>query len=552
MSPTLSIVFIFAVFATFILRLLFQTSSGSDAPVHVWRILSQRPHSWISHEISDAVVGKNQAYPKFIHFLISRFPEKYWGVTGNLLNSGLDYLIAVIAFWSSSILVQQALSDGVLLTPELADCLPFISVVLFLTAPVLLPIDARMKGINGRVPGMFFISIYLVCLYNLMHHSALAWSIPCMAAAYFAIATSQFALQVFLLFSAFQCIWLWSAWPLVAASAAILINLFLGRYSILPNIKFWWIHKLWYYKSRHNVEFISSRNRFKDLLSLPKLLFTDFKRFMFIVFFTQSLTLLLINGLPVLFLLFIFTGAEPSPLFKTPFYDFWFGVVLAGISAFVLTLKGPLKVIGEAERYLEYSFLGVAMLLPVTSGILLTDAIPILAILILYQVTIVLLNLLISTDPRKLFGGKLGLPPYTEAAANFLMKEGNCGKICVIPVKSAMALGYILRNNKTDFKLYYRHMNDNSWHFSYMIKDLGGELTATDGLRWKKGKRVPSSEIFNRTASDLVAEYGFNYFIIEKKYLDRLSEGWIRDLGTCTKMVFDHDECAVYKVLGNS
>ena len=95
-------------------------------------------------------------------------------------------------------------------------------------------------------------------------------------------------------------------------------------------------------------------------------------------------------------------------------------------------------------------------------------------------------------------------------------------------------------------------MNDNSWHFSYMIKDLGGELTATDGLRWKKGKRVPSSEIFNRTASDLVAEYGFNYFIIEKKYLDRLSEGWIRDLGTCTKMVFDHDECAVYKVLGNS
>ena len=219
---------------------------------------------------------------------------------------------------------------------------------------------------------------------------------------------------------------------------------------------------------------------------------------------------------------------------------------------FILTFRGCLVIIGEPERYLEYSvfFLCIVMYEIVSSTTYLSNNI--LMIIVMLQCCIILLNLIVSNDPRKLFTANVAIPSYTNEIMNFFSNEKIPKKknIAVIPVKNAMPLSYALNSRGlTNLNFFYRHIEDGSPDFDYMHKSLGGNVNDPLGLRWGKKSNMKSSEVFSLSGEDLFDLFNITHVLIEANYRKRVNNRWLNELETKYKLVFSTHEVDVYRFI---
>lgn len=535
--------FLLLLVLAFLVRTVFQLTPGSDSPVHYWRLSKvAKGKGRIDHAIDDAVVGSRQAYPKLNHFLVSRFPARYWPIIGNVINGGLDCLLALMLLLLAGYYFEDLVSNNSLGV--------FLIISIFLFSPVLLPIDARMKGVNGRVIGGFFATLYLLSLFAAQHESL--WFLL-LAALWgnLAIASSQFALQVVFSFSLLMSIFFTHLYPLAGLMLTLIFSALFKPLGNLDVLRFWLIHKRWYLRSMKSVEIVASKNRLTDLIALPRLLVTNPKRFFFVALFQQSLVLLVLSA----FVYFVFGWLA---VFKvgienlSPLGQFASGIAAASLVMFLITFRGWLAVIGEPERYLEYSlfFLCVGMLDVVS----MSDTIShygLLAIL-LAQCCIVFLNLVVSLDPRKLFSVEMALPSYARDISALFTEEENPRQknLAVVPVKTAMPLSYALSiQGVSGVNYFYRHMEDGSSDFEYMHDVLGGEVNDHLGLRWGTGASSKSSEVFAIEGEELLRRYNITHIVIEADYKARLAPQWVEGLRSHFELVLSTQLVDVYRVL---
>jgi len=381
----------------FLIRIAFQLVPGSDAAVHYWRLSKvSKKKGKIDHSINDSVIGNQQAYPKLNHFIVSRFDPKYWPIIGSLINSSLDCFIGIILF----ILIK--INYPLLYISSFYTIILIISLYLF--SPVLLPIDARMKGINGRVLGGFFSTLYLISIFGVYDYSIWLF-IPVIIFGNLAISSSQFSIQVIFSFSIILSLLLLNIIPLLSLIFTLLFSFSISSLGNVKVLNFWLIHKRWYSRSIKSIEIVASKNRFIDLLQLPKLLFTNPKRFFFLIFFQQSLALLILNGFVFIFLCYILCYSNIEKFNNLTNFSLY--IVLASLIMFILTYKGPLAIIGEPERYLEYSlfFLCLVFIDVSRNSYILNNNV--LFIIVLFQICILFLNIIVSLDPRNLFSNKV-------------------------------------------------------------------------------------------------------------------------------------------------
>lgn len=533
--------FLLLLILAFFIRLVFQLTPGSDAPVHYWRLSKvAKGKGKIEHGIDDAVIGSRQAYPKLNHYLVSRFSHKYWPIIGNVINSGLDCLLGLML-----LLLAEYYFQGFTSSDPVA--LLFVMSI-FLCSPILLPIDARMKGINGRVIGGFFATLYLLCLFAAQYESF--WYIILAAiVGNLAIASSQFAIQVVLSFSLLLSLFFFNLYPLAALLLTLIFSIVLKPLGNIDVLRFWLIHKRWYFRSAKSVEIVASKNRLTDLLALPRLLLTNPRRFFFVALFQQSAILLFLNA----FVYFVFGWLiifEVGIDNLNSLGRFSFGVVLVSLTMFVLTFRGWLVVIGEPERYLEYSlfFLCIAMINVISIGGAISNY-GLLAIL-LGQCCVVLLNLIVSLDPRKFFSVEIALPSYARDIVHLFAKEKICQQknVAVVPIKNAMPLSYALSlQGVSGVNYLYRHIEDGSPDFEYMHNILGGEVNDHLGLRWGANAKSKSSEVFAIGGEELLARYNITYIVVEADYRARLDKNWLDGLLSHYELALSTPEVDVFR-----
>jgi hypothetical protein len=265
----------FVFLAASLLRLSFSTVETSDQWVSFWLIARQRRHAWITDEARDSIVGGTYGYPSLQHFLVSRLPQRLWGLAGRFTNIAYDLIGAGCVYWLAW-RASGASAPGAIIAGLSA---PAAATVLFLTAPVLLPTTSRLLAIKGRAMGMMWIILYLTTVQQAM--SSGAWWLYAIALllAQLIILSSMFALQVALFFSVVLSLYLFSAVPVLVAAASIALGLLLPGVGTRPALRFMWHHKRWYLRNYRKGTTASERNRLRDIVALPATLFMNPKRF---------------------------------------------------------------------------------------------------------------------------------------------------------------------------------------------------------------------------------------------------------------------------------
>ncbi|MDY7110137.1 MAG: hypothetical protein SYC29_16020, partial [Planctomycetota bacterium] len=387
----------------------------------------------------------------------------------------------------------------------------------------LLPTTSRLLAIKGRALGMMWVVLYLIALQQAMSTGAWWLYAAAILLGQAIILTSMFALQVAVFFSIFLSLYLLSPAPGLVAVGSIALGLLLPGLGTRPALRFMWNHKRWYLRNYHKGTTASDRNRLRDVLALPVMLFTAPRRF--IRLSTTKITPIIgVLSAPLAFVITVFVLADPrlrALITGREDLNFLFGVTVASLLLFALTSFPLLSSFGQAERYFEYSAyaagtLGAGLLAywnpPARDSMFWIFLFGHLGV-IFYQFTAIRLN--------EIWRAEAQIPVALEEAIRWCDASLEKGRILTVPCKLGFLFSSRLNRKKKPRLLFYHKFMQRPGEraFQYYEHDTGGMIE-------KNRVWMESKEVFRRPPAELAREYGATHFIIERKYIDGLVRTW--------------------------
>ncbi len=302
-----------AIFAAAVaIRLPWSMMRTGDDWVGCWMLTRQREHPF-KLEMEDSAIGGFFGYPPLQYVLIGLLPRQWQTVAMIHSSSVYDAIVAAIVTYMAGPLAG----------------------LLYLTSPLLLPINHRLGGYKTRSLGGLLVFLWFLALW-----SGYWWAAPVIGI--LIILGSQFGLQAILFVTPIVALATWTWEPLAALGLTFIPALFHVKHN--PVRQVWstrWNHWKWYFRNQSEIN-VADRNRIKDWrnptwkLALAK----------------TSWTIALLGAPEIIYWLFL------PPISAYP--D---AIILGCLWIFILTSFRKLLFLGEAERYLEFAVPFAAVLL---------------------------------------------------------------------------------------------------------------------------------------------------------------------------------------------
>jgi len=351
-----------------------------------------------------------------------------------------------------------------------------------------------------------------------------------------AILVSLFAGQVIVFFSFPMALFYWNIFPLLIPALVIGIGFMVPPLGIKDIILFKWSHHKWYLKNTKDTT-AEGRNLFVNV----------FKFFMFLptkpleagkILLSKAPLLILLYSVPALLLVsyycvrFGFVGY----FWENPYLKFCMIMSLSSLIFFLLTSTGKGTVLGEAERYFEYSAPMVTVLAVCVGMFYIGEPFVNLFTLIIFQISVVLFI--------HSFGGKINIESLLTFRAaktqqvdnliNYLLDIQGEVKVATVPLKLAELLSSCTMGaSERGIKYYY-----------YML--MSGEAP---GNGFKEFSEDTSSSVFRISPKKLNEKYGINYIVTSKRYVKDWGQGcdFIREIEKRSP-VYEDANYLVYRV----
>lgn len=343
----------------FLLRFGFLRSSTGDDWFTKWYIGQQKVAPFRLRYTDSAYPGFI-GYPPLLFTLLGRLPENRIYIVGRLISPLLDVVMTVILY---GLVVWLAGQEPALLPAGvMPEHFALAIAALYISSPLLMPAAARLAGIKARAIGEFFCILQYLALGGYFVHGH--WGYLLVAGLFCAllIVSSQMAIQATFFFAfAFAAIYV-SPVPILLPIAVVAIGWFIPRVPFREILMARIHHMRWYYRNLQHIS-PSERNHVKDVISLPRYLTGDFKRFLE-VFLTLNSYLILLVAMPegACILAWLADAGVFEAVWANPYLKFCLAISAAALATFLYTSSRWGLHMGEAERYFNFAIPFVSLL----------------------------------------------------------------------------------------------------------------------------------------------------------------------------------------------
>jgi|GEM_PF-1010649 len=513
----------------FSLRLPFAKPEGSNSDQ--WGVLGKiKKHiglRWINYSMPDAIPKGIFPYPMLLHFLISRFPEKYWKVLNVFINQGADLVVSIVVF---VVVLLLAPVDGGVSGVDLA----WLGALLFLSLPVLMPITARMIAHNGRCFGMLLNTIYLLSLYAVIASGSVFGWIACIVLLLAIFLTSFFAMQTAVYFSVGLAVWYWHWVPLCVIGIALAISFLFPALGARDTLVFKVNHFKWYWSNYNKNTTATGRDLFKNFFLFFKHFPKDRVESITIFYRTSSLWAALYS-VPCFWFLAVLLGISPEA--RLPLTNglgaFCLALVVLTFVAFLLSSIGKFVIFGTSERYFEYGspFLAITFSLAIAASGLV--AWKVFLCFIVLQVGIIFFN--DTTYSKRFFRWlrepETGMADSVLEVMDYFTSQPNGARVATVPIKLPILFRAHNPSPET-VKFYYRFIQQSLKldAFKYFDDD------------------IEELNVFKGAPDDLVRNYGITYVLIQRSYLKPGRFEFI-DSVLGHEVLFENDQYVVFSAV---
>ncbi len=441
-------------FLGIITRILFFTSQGtSDEYSHIWMMKAiKKKNKLFIDNVEKSIINGYRGYPPFPHFIIVKlFPEKYWKVSGKIINILYD-IISIIIFYLITLFISHEYKISNLGPLNFED----LTTLLFAVSPILHPTTARLLGIGGRTFGNTLSLIYFTLLgFYLIEHQYVFLFI-CIPLFWLIVISSQFATQVIFFFSFFVSIIYLNPFPMITVIISILFSFIIPRLGIKKLLQRKIDHYYWFFSGMKRLNEVSKKNSLKDILLLPYYLFTDIKKFIKCIFWSITPLIIMYSIPPVLFL--IYWAISDNTIINTFLNDdllfYLSSLSISTIIIFIITSLKPFLFLGEAERYFEYS-VGAIYILFVFYTSMYNPSI--IYWFVIYNIIIILINYIFLNNSKILDITRAKEDDNYNNLISCLSKIKNM-KLISIPTKWNFKIASSINTNDAVF--YYDHISN--------------------------------------------------------------------------------------------
>lgn len=464
---------------TVVIRLPFIMTENSDDWATFYRIKKQKGHRWPHYDLDDSLVEGFLGAPRLQYYLVSFFPERLWGVVGNVLN---------IVYELMSVLITYALAFWIfdLVRIDNAGLMALYAALLFTTSPVLFSITPRLTGVKARTLGTLLILAYFALFGTTVYLQEWWLLAGCVILGIAAILASAFAMQNLVFLSVALTIFYQHWLPVTLMVAVFVIGWFFPKFSIKKVL----LHKLnhyWWYKRSYKGTTAQSKNSIADFFRIPVYLFTNRRKFLNQIFVKQSVVVVAYS-VPVIWILgyYLWSDAQYAQLTDHVWTEYLLYLSLGGACTFLLTALRPFLFLGEAERYFEYAvpYMSILTVFLFHSSGMLSEVV---LLLVLFQV-IILLTFFIYNEKGRIKRGMapLRLDDHLREVIDFLKKTDEEKRILTIPVKYGYVIAYFFK--KGEVKVYQTFATHKLDGFRYLSEDLAKYNFPKDDFEYYKSK----------------------------------------------------------------
>lgn len=355
MTPTLLLAWACAAALLFLSRSAYRLRAPEEVPndayAHLMLMKDIRENGFrYPDEPPDVATGGHYAYPHGMHWVLAFLPRRLWGGLDRYFSGIVDVL------YSGFFLVLSA--TGVLSFEQFV-----LALGLFVATPEFArPDQAHGRGLSGRKPGALLVTGSLLAFLFWVASGTVAWLAASVLAAALVALTSKFGLQalafVYLAVGALTAP-VGLLVPVAGVVGAVLLSG--GTYVriLRTHVRHSYNYAKQYGRWHPGSNIVASESRLRTVLgnlAAGDLSKGDLK-------YVRELTVVRIA-----------TNNPFVPLLVVTYaYGAWLGVglpvpagthgwVAGGLFAFAFTSLPPFRFLGEAERYLEYTFLPAAVL----------------------------------------------------------------------------------------------------------------------------------------------------------------------------------------------
>lgn len=522
---------VFILLLSFILRLIFILGSTSDTDIHLWMVKKTEINRFGRHNAFNSIIPGIQSYPSLTHKIISLFPKSKRVQYAYLLNILYDILNIFLFYVLSRYLFLNVWGfparSGMILEPHTAVTL------IYSLSPILFPVTVRLRTFGGRTFGALLVLIYFTFFGFAFIGGLSGLYIICILVGILIIMSSQFAIQVLVFFSLCLSILYLSLIPfavvLVTFALGYIIPL-LGIRDILRQRVNHYLVYMRYVKQNRGGVVIASRNQLKEIVKLPKYLFTDPLKFLYI-FFHDITPIIALYSVPVITILIFWTVVNPSSMsfiFESKSLYYIFSLSIASTAIFILISLRSFLFFGEAERYFEYS-VGAISLIFILYVFRYDISFSIIFWVILIQISFIILNFIWITLGELLSKLK-SIPEKTlDDLISFLTEKENL-RVLSIPTKLVFLLSYHSSNKGT---MFYHHLI------------TGDKL---DGFKYMEEDEI----IYNYIKPDFSyfkEKYRITTVVVDKRVVEAISKKGILYNFNEMRAVYENHDYAVYDIV---
>lgn len=407
-------------------------------------------------------------------------------MAGRLLNITYDCILVLLTWVMAGAIVSPTSATEV--SPAV------LAMAAVATSPLLMPINSRVKSMGGRTFGNLFVLGYMLSVWASIQGHFVVGLLGMSLFGMLIVMSSKFALQFIVLTSPVVALLCGSWWPLLGVVCVAVCVLCVPGLGLKDIVSFMWVHTRWYIRNYQTVSSVSYRNRFRDLLNLPRY-FRESNGEFWGVLFRRSSYFIALYSFPVVWVVPFLAPSIPVHGDQVSLLGFGVVVVAAAVVVFVLTSTRYLLFLGQAERYLEYSlpFAACLFAMAYAEG---TISLSLALAVILFQIAMSLANLTYGhyAAVRSVLEPKVSNEKYS------FIQNFNGKNILTVPIKMAFQLSY---EDLGANSYYYRAINVPGEGFAYLERDLAWFEMPRPDLRYFSEK------------------YGIDTVVVDKSFLPR-------------------------------
>jgi hypothetical protein len=508
----------------FFLRRIFIITKSSDVSVHLWHIKKSKIFGFGKHNAFNSIFDGTKGYPSLPHFILSLFPEKKWIRIGYLLNIIYDCINIFIVYFAAKFIFSRNFIpiNNQFIEPHL------MAVLLYGTAPIMLPYTSRLKSFGGRTFGNLMNIIYFSSLGMLIITNNYFSLFFLLLSGILIILSSSFGMQVMIFFSIILSIIYLTIIPIVMLAFIFLIGIFFPFLGIKDILRFKLNHYIWYKKNYQKGTTAADRNRLIDFIQYPLYAFKDRKKF-FVLSFKRLTPIIAAYSLPALVFLIYWFAVDSSVYFdlvNNEVNKYLLSITFASIVIFFITSLKWFSFLGEAERYFEYSAWAITLLFVIVCYK--NNYYNLLIYLLILHVCIVLINFTASVRQNIRKALRIEENKNLEQILEFLKSKSE-GRVLSIPTKLNFILGYFISNS---LKFYYQ----------FIVEDK------INGFK----KQCEDEIVYNYIIPDFehfIDKYMVNIIVVEKKAIRASKKKYNLDYNFSKfKITLENEEFLIYEL----